>query len=499
MKYLRQIGLVSSLAIGGVLGGLMAPLPSEAVPSLTLQVDNGTPVNILGAQYTAGNCPSGYNLCYLANYSAAHAVGSNNRSFNVFIAPGTSAGGPKLLLNDTASQDAFKLTEVRFAPTSATSGWPNTESHVLKIVMSNTFSTANGAGSYVFALRSGGYLQAGGTVSPIYTQYDVVRFEGKGTFSPSLVNVPLLNVAPATTNLTPLQLQVANAVSATYFTLDQVVTYPTFACDADGAGSGTACTPTITLTMTVTVFGPDALVLTASNDALGGGPCKLTPADGVASPTGPVLPCHSNGKKKSSSDFIQQTFTANDSTDVTTAVTAGAVAAVQCTAADNCPCADPYDPRCAGTVVNVARVTPSVIVTFPFTATGPGIAPLLNNPPNFEITTNELTGSGAVTGVGRKTLSPLPVVGGGGEPTVGDFWTFTKGNFPLADPTHAYDIDTIACVSMLEPTGSLASKLDGFTTWVADSGSLKTGVRVLTMKGGDTVTCEWHIHKTSIN
>ncbi len=32
MKYLRHIGLVFSLLIVGVLGGLMAPLSSEAAP-----------------------------------------------------------------------------------------------------------------------------------------------------------------------------------------------------------------------------------------------------------------------------------------------------------------------------------------------------------------------------------------------------------------------------------------------------------------------------------
>jgi hypothetical protein len=460
MKYLQRVGLLSSLLIVGVLGGLMAPVYSEAgTATLRLQVDSGNSVDILTG--STATCPTGYNKCYTVT-STPIAFGNNSRGFKV------------LLMNDIASQDAFKLTGVQFVPTS-TSSWPNTESHVLKIVMTNTFDAApNTAGNYVFALRTGGYLQAGGTVSPLYTQYDFVRFEGTGTFSPSLVNKPILNVAPATTNLNPLTLQVANAASSTFFTLNQVVTYPTFACDADGSSSGTQCKPIITLTMTITLYGPDSLVLTDSNDALGGGPCKLTPADGVDSPTGPVLPCHSNGKKKSSSDSITTTFIQNDSTDVTTAQAAGAVQAVQCVEADNCPCADPYDPKCAGTIIHNLKVTPATEETFPFTASGPGITT-----PNYRITTN-------ADGDGSKTFGPLPVIGEGP-------WTFVKGAFPVPDPNHYYDVDNISCVSMLEPNAQI------FTTWTVPGGPVKNFVTVNMLKGGDTLTCEWHIHKNSNN
>jgi hypothetical protein len=78
--------------------------------------------------------------------------------------------------------------------------------------MKNTFDTnPNGSGNYVVALRTGGYMQAAGT-APIYTQYDWLEFKGTGTFSPSLVNVNLLNTA----NPNPLKLQVANQATATY-------------------------------------------------------------------------------------------------------------------------------------------------------------------------------------------------------------------------------------------------------------------------------------------
>ena len=483
MRRLRWVRLVFSLLFVGVLGGLMAPLsPEAAVATLTLQVDSGSPVNILTG--STATCPTGYNKCYTVT-STPEALGNNSKRFKVIAAPNTLITAPKLFINDIASQDALKLTAVSFVPTS-TASWPNTESHVLKIVMTNTFDAApNGVGNYVFALRTGGYLQAGGTVSPIYTQYDLVRFEGRGTFSPTLVNVPLLNVSPATVNLNPLQLQVANTATATSFTLNQVITYPTFACDADGGGTGTQCKPIITLTMTATLYGPDSLVLTDSNDALGGGPCNLTSPDPGGGPSGnPAIPCHSNGKKKSTSDFITTTFTANDTTDVNTATAAGAVLAVQCVAEDNCPCANPYDPACAGTIIHNVRVTPATIETFPFTASGAGITD-----PNYAVTTD-------AKGDGSKTFSPLPVIGEGP-------WTFVRGAFPSPPDTDKYwDIDSIKCASTLEPnpldpTIKEVINLDGFTTWTADGGSNKTAVVVHTLRGGDTLTCDWHIHKKS--
>ena len=54
MKYLRSVGLMSSLLIAGVLGGLMAPLPSEA---LTVTM-NGSTVST-----TSRSCDAGYTLC----------------------------------------------------------------------------------------------------------------------------------------------------------------------------------------------------------------------------------------------------------------------------------------------------------------------------------------------------------------------------------------------------------------------------------------------------
>jgi hypothetical protein len=487
-KCFQHVGIVSMLLFVGVLGGLMVPLSSEA-KTLSIQVDNGNPVDISLANAA---CPSGFTDCSSINGQPI-ATGSGGKAFQVQPAPGTAATAAKLLIADFTASDAFKFTGIKIAPTSF---WSATESHTVKIVATHTLNAnPNGAGNYVWALRSGGYLLGGG--SPLTTQYDWLRFEGTGIFNPDSNNgnpVELLNVAPQTTNLDPLTLQIANFASATFFTLSQVVTYPTFNCDNNGAASGGACTPILTLTMTVTLFGPDSLVLTDSNDGQGGGPCNLDNAKGgKGGPPGgnPAIPCHSNTKKTSEDDNITDSFTNQDSTDVSTAMNnePGIVRAVQCQEEDNCPCANPLDPKCAANVIHVLMVTPGLIQTFPFTATGSGISPDFDN---YTIKTD-------ANGDGSTTIGPLPAVGGGP-------WTFTKGVFPSPpEVDKIYDIDSIACVSTLEPTDPLnpltkvGEKLDGFTTWTADGGSLKLKVIVHTLKGGDTLTCGWHVHRQSIN
>lgn len=499
---MKKLCGLACLIVGVLLGAvLVAPLPSEAsLADVTFQLDSGNIVHILGP---AATCPSGYNVCYQLNFNAANAVGNNSKSYKIVTHPGTSATGPKLYLNDIAGADSMKFNGVDFVPTT-TSSWPNSETHVLTIKWTYTFDgsvNTNNSGHQGVGLSLGGYLQGGGT--PAYTQYDYLQFDGTGTFSPSVVNAALLNVAPAilpnpaadgiTYDTTVLKFPgIANQASITYWTLSQNIAFPTFGCDADGSGSGTSCKQTVTPRLTATLYGPDTLALTSSAIVQFSGTCKVTPADpGVTEPSGNPIPCHANGKKgKTGDDIITQAITNQVNTDIAEGIAAGGVAAIACTAADNCPCADPYDPQCAGTIVFVGQVTPAADVTFPFTADGAGIAQLLTTPPIFTIETNEVDANNNLTGFGRKPFSPLPAVSGGP-------WTFTAGAFPRADGSHIYDIDSLSCQSTLEPTVPLTSKLDGFTTWTADSGPIKKTVQVFTLKGGDTLTCLAHIHKTA--
>ena len=361
----------------------MAPLPSEAVTSLQFKVDNSTYTINLTQTCTAAERPAGYTACFklpsstTTQYSGTNAAG-NTRAFTIQNAPSTTA---RLLVADTAgagnSLDQFVLTGVQFVPL-ATSGWPTTEQHVLRVIMRNTFNVAsNAAGNYLFALRTGGYFVGGPATdttvngSPLN---DYVKFEGVGTFSSSLVNVPLLGVAP---NVNPLSRQVGSPASKSMsFALGQNVTYPVFACN-NGAGR---CTPDITLTMTATLYGPDSLVLTNSDDSAGGTVRRCRERDDDDDDRdrhnlgrdddddqNPKRKCKSITKRIKT--FFQQQAVA----DARTAAAAGAVPSTQCVG-ESCPCADP-DTCPSGPTTGTITITKNTSLetndTFQFAITGP--------------------------------------------------------------------------------------------------------------------------------
>ena len=294
-KYLPQAGLVSALLIVGILGGLMAPLPSEAVPTVTLKVDSGTATSILTA---TGTCPveTGYTACYTINtgLTVPGAGAAVNRSYNVRNAPGATA---RLRVADLAGQDKLSLVGVQFVPAplagqtvanwnTATNTTANTsETHKLTITMSNAFDSATtnttNAGNYVWAIRAGGEFRAGPTAAgacagaACNTIGNSVTFPGTGTFSPTLVNRNILS--PSGKNSQALSFTVAGPTNPivsfnglTNATLGQEnPTYPTFLCDNNGTTAGGACKPSITEVMTVTLKGPDSFVLVNGGDGFG--------------------------------------------------------------------------------------------------------------------------------------------------------------------------------------------------------------------------------------
>ena len=300
-KYLQQVGLVSTLLIVGVLGGLMAPLPSEAAPTVTLKVDSGTATSILTA---TGTCTveTGYTACYtIATNLTVDGVPPQGttlpvRSYLVRNAPGATA---RLRVADLSGQDKLSLVGVQFIPAplagqtvanwnTATNTTANTsETHTLTITISNAFDspTANttNAGNYAWAIRAGGEFRAGPTAAgacggaACNTIGDSVTFPGTGTFSTALVNKPILSPAGSPANTSPLSFAVAGPTNPivsfnglSNATLGQVnPTYPTFVCDDNGSTAGGACKPSITEVMTVTLKGPDSFVLVNGGDGFG--------------------------------------------------------------------------------------------------------------------------------------------------------------------------------------------------------------------------------------
>ena len=299
-EWVQRIRLITLLSVTGALGGLMTPLPSEALtPTLTVKVDGGTATSIVITTNSTCNPTEvtlGFTHCYALNTSATVA-GSGapvNRSYNVRNAPNATA---RLRLADKAGQDAFSISGVQFIPALANwgSASANTnEQHVLTITMGAKFDSTtntNNGGTYAWGIRAGGELRAGPspvtaptacagftTTGACNTVGDVINFPGKGTFSPTLQNVSIVNPAGATANTVPLRLAIAGPTSSpvsfdgkTEQTLGQVSpSYPKFTCDADGVNTGVnVCKPTITQTMTVTLKGPDTLVLVNGGDGMG--------------------------------------------------------------------------------------------------------------------------------------------------------------------------------------------------------------------------------------
>lgn len=308
MKYLRWVGLMSSLLLVGMLGGFLAPPPSEAgTPTLRLKVDSGAVTTI---PLTAVSCTSSestsFTQCYTIGTTTVTGAGlTTNRSYRVQSVAGAQA---RLRVGDKSGQDIFSIIGVQFIPT--VSNWGSaaanaTEKHVLTLTMSMAFDNAtvnvnNGNGAlYAWGVRAGGEIRPGPTTAGACSGStttglcdavgDKIDFPGTGTFSPTLQNKAILNTT-GSVNIRPLSLSIAGPKGSTkpvFFdgksekTLGQISpTYPKFACDVDGANTGTnSCRPTITQTMTVTLLGPDSLVLTGGADGMGANCAEMPSPD----------------------------------------------------------------------------------------------------------------------------------------------------------------------------------------------------------------------------
>jgi hypothetical protein len=295
MKYLQQVGLVSTLLTGGVLGGLMAPLPSEsaaptAPPTVTLKMDTGSPIT-LGTQLStclAGDIsPGGYNYCYAVTVGGT--VGATGRQFQV-----QANGTPRVRIADKNGQDKMSLTGVKFVPVGS---WPADESHTLTLTVSAKLdATTDGtggasinltnAGIYKWAVRSSGEFLGSSGSDPVG---NTLVLTGVGTFSPTNKNMNILSTSNpvarrGTKNLTPLSFNItgpADTADINWGGLNntdmgqQDPYYPEFDCR--GAATNfpentvpESCRPTITQTLTATIKGMDTLkVLAGPLDVLG--------------------------------------------------------------------------------------------------------------------------------------------------------------------------------------------------------------------------------------
>lgn len=282
-KFVKRVGLVPSLLIVGVLGGLMAPLFSEAAgpsrsPTITLRMDSGSPLTL--SDLAVRTCsssdvsPGGYNYCYTVP-TGGTVTGTGG--FQYRIDPN---GTPRVRIADKNGQDKISLTGVQFVPVGT---WPNTESHTLTLTLSATLdATTDGvggatinetnAGNYKWAVRSSGEFIANANSDSVGNS---LTLAGVGTFSTAKTDRPILSTENAvarrgTKNLTTLSFTVTgdadtadvNWGGLSNADMGQVDLYfPEFNCTRDYAPNAlaTACRPTITQTLTATIKGRDTL------------------------------------------------------------------------------------------------------------------------------------------------------------------------------------------------------------------------------------------------
>ena len=246
MKYLRRVGLVPSLLFVGVLGGLLAPLPSEA---LTVTID-GSPVQIAT---TSAACIPGYNLC---SFITPRQYG------NWIVGDVSSTNRARIMIGDNSaanSLDLLKMTGITFTPV-VTAGTKITST----VVVTHTYNAGGGnpQGNYSWGYGMSGYFDPPGPNAPDENVVgDRLQQSGRGNFGGTFTNVQLGSGIDTGVLATPSAKNLSGSISRTS---TPIVVQPN--CNTGNA----RCAPTITQTFTITAVGPDKLVMTDSMIAAGG-------------------------------------------------------------------------------------------------------------------------------------------------------------------------------------------------------------------------------------
>ena len=246
MRSLRWFGLVPSLLFAGVLGGLLAPLPSEA---LTVTID-GSPVQIAT---TSAACIPGYNLC---SFITPRQYG------NWIVGDVSTTNRARIMIGDNSaanSLDLLKMTGITFTPV-VTAGTKITTT----VVVTHTYNAGGGnpQGNYSWGYGMSGYFDPPGPNAPDENVVgDRLQQSGRGNFGGTFTNVQLGSGIDTGFLATPSAKNLSGSISRTSAA---TVVQPN--CNTGNA----RCAPTITQTFTITAVGPDKLVMTDSMIAAGG-------------------------------------------------------------------------------------------------------------------------------------------------------------------------------------------------------------------------------------
>jgi hypothetical protein len=489
MKYLRQIGLVSSLLIVGVFGGLMAPLPSEALNSQppTMTID-GVPVALTRIPNVNNVCPgdTAYNSCWsiTPNTYGGWTVGDYN----------TTSNKARVIINDSSaagSQDGMKMTGITFTKIGGQIG----VTYVTHAIITHNFNEGGGniSGDYQWALAQGGQFDPPSNDNVVGNR---LKLTGTGSGS----GITSFDLGTLDTGIFTSS-TILNKVG--YVTKSKAASVVKPACNT---GSG-RCAPTINYDYEITVKGADQLQLSDSVFGRGG-------------------VCY-KGLKLKLLKLIDHIFDQFDHladaehpmgcTKFAENLNAGVQAAVTAIVDEGIASGGELAETCLGGCIVINKtVDPDLNVPgeaeFVFTATGAGMV-------NFTLTTNTSECDGPCEVDTTQTFSGLSTGGAGGSRTI------TETGFPFVPdiydgvPAGESDHDTfwwtrtVSCVSTLNPGGVSSESGTSWTTFapnfstvdfnrfaLGNNDPLPTGeiaasrqgyVTVTNLAAGDTLTCEF--------
>lgn len=498
---LQRIGLVSTLLIGGVLGGLLGPLPSEAATmtfdgaTITLSDTVGTGA---GQKYT---CEPGYSSCWYLTSSATTTRSIAGPSGTWTVANISTTNRARVRINDvggtpSTNLDKMNLTGIKITPPANTAG------KTLNIVLKHTYVNGQGSGGYFWSMGVTGQFNPSPATTGDILQNQFLLI-GKGQFrtpdgTPDPKEIGRLDKGPFRSPTAAGDIGVV--------TQSVPSTVVKQSCNSDSTGF---CKPEITYTYTIKFFGADTLSLT---DSLIGAGITCTDAEQdpdiprillflmrLVDPQG-VLPTKISGlndwidamavkyrlnpqqlakvekvKVALAKWLLGQTcagkpqvvVNADAASGVAAGLAAGGKLVTTCSDTNTCG---------TGTIVIRKTLSPDVIANFGFTGTGSGIT-------DFGILTDQEVCSEGCFFEGSQTFTRLQTGAVGGSRTI------TETSFP--GPPEGYSSWELQSVDCDGGEGQVSNLHTG------GEGPL-VGIQVNYLNENQTLTCTFHNNATFI-
>src|SRR5262245_8895856 len=482
MKYLRWIGLLSSLLFVGVLGGLMAPVPSgaaalgqESLPIVTVfEVGQGSTTFTVvrgGSDCTNSPAPPTGFQCYsLSQIPFPTTINAANQRWRVGSVASNNQARVLVKDSDTATDNMY-MTGIAIRPLINTANptsvnsvspactFPPTVGATCQhghMTLQKTFDLGNGntSGNFYWAVHVGGNFNA-----PDFSEnvvLDRMRLTTMGCFAAlncnpdSATDRRSVGTVDTTPVVTPITLGGQGGIGLN--------SGPTQFGTCNTAG-GNKCRQTIKYDYEFTLRGFDTMNLTDSATGCGG-TCKegfkgqgQLPACGDANIPPP------EGEDPSLLFQCAQQLIGDNNADEQSNLATGGVPAEVCGS------------TCIVILLDGTPAGSSALAgPFTFTATGLGV----DDPSSFQLTLNPQ----AVQAKAFGNLQP--------DPPAGDR-TFIITDFPPGGAQGEFQLDQIQCRTTLGSTCRILTDGSG-------NNKTKIGVAVTRLVEGDSLYLEMHVH-----